>query len=417
MNPASWSCLGSDLQLLILSSLKQQGDKAAIQALLQTSRALRLLASSLICKITVCDVAALSHFPRHAVITEIWLVMESSESRAHMELPDVLAWLAATSAAGLRLCAVTIVSMTMPPKNQQLGTSLSALILAVGQTFPNMQNLVVMGLARSLDNEGAMTAFFQALGNHLPNITVLCVMVNGGLYDLDIPGLYDLDIPGLYDLDIPDWAACLPAGLRRIQINVVLHPVLLQLLAQMPNLTDVAAWALSKDMVGDGLNTVQSEACAWRVLRIFQFPSFQDVCRFSTWPQISLQQGNAAVTRFPSWTLGQHCPEQTLALTTAAVRLATCTDSNLSWLGNGFTLRCTEESASAVGVISALAPLADKIPTLRLEGWTVGAVLLNELALALPHTHGLDLMDCIVTSEAWVRLLTLTSITRLSFSG
>ena len=404
MNQASWSCLGSDLQLSILSSLKQQGDKDAIQAVLQTSRALRILASSLICKLEVCDIAALSRFPQHATITTIQLVMRPSESRAHVELPDVPAWLATTSAAGRRLRAITTLSMTMPHARQQPGASLSALILAIGQAFPNLRDLSVDGLDRAADEPA--TAFFQALGKHLPNITTLCVLVNDANF-------CTLDVPGI------DWAACLPAGICKIILDVDLHPALLQQLAQMPSLTEVTAWALSMDMAGDGPSAVQSEACAWRMLKLVLFPSFEDVCRFSSWPRFSLQKDEHDHPNF-SWILGPHSPEQTMALATAAARLATCTDIDLAWLACAFTIGWTdfpsEETASAIGVISALAPLADKLLALRLEGWTISAAILDELALALPHTHSLDFTDCIITSSAWVRLLTLTSVTRLSFS-
>ena len=409
MPQASWSCLGSDLQLSILSSLKQQGDKDAIQAVLQTSRALRILASSLICKLEVCNLAALSCFPWHATVTTIELMMrplQPSEPNTHMDLPDVLAWLAATSAAGRRLRAVTTLSMIMPYENRQLGASLAALILAVGQAFPNLRSLSVMGLTRSLNNEGPTAAFFQAVGQHLPNITTLRVWASceRNQFNLDIPCI--------------DWAACLPAGLCTILLNVGLHPALLQHLAQMPKLTDVESLSLSKDRYVDSPSIVQAEGCAWRVLKLSEFPSYKEVCSFSTWPRFSLQSQHASI-RF-SWTLRQHSPEQTLALATAAARLATC--SEIAWPDSGFTVigfndpLPTEESASIIGVLSALAPLANKLPTLCLSRWAISAALLDELALALPHTHALELMDCFVSGEAWVRLLTLTSVTRLSIS-
>lgn len=324
-----------------------------------------------------------------------------------MELPDVPAWLATTSAAGRRLRAVTL-DMAMPPQDRQLGASLTALVLAVGQTFPNLRSLSVDGLAREESKEEPPTAFFQALGKHLPNITTLCVRLN------DDADYSHLDIPGV------NWAACLPAGLRKIELNVDLHPALLQHLARMPNLTEIEAYGLSMNMGGDDQSTVQSEACAWRVLRLVRFPAYQDVCRFSTWPHFSLQNSTSGDTDF-SWSLGQHSPEQTLATATAAARLATSTNIDMAWFDSGFTIGGndlpTKEFASAVGVISALAPLADKLQTLCLENWTISATLLDELAQALPNTHTLELRHCIITGEAWVRLLTLTSVTRLSISA
>ena len=50
---SGWGSLGHDLHFSILSVLKQQKDKDSLQAVMQTSRDLRLLGSSLISAIDV----------------------------------------------------------------------------------------------------------------------------------------------------------------------------------------------------------------------------------------------------------------------------------------------------------------------------------------------------------------------------
>ena len=164
---------------------------------------------------------------------------------------------------------------------------------------------------------------------------------------------------------------------------------------------------------GDGQQALQSDACRWRRLQIGHFPSFWDVCRFTSWPTVCL----ALFGEYPAcWTLGPPSPGQTQAVAQAATRLASCTGSMLH--GKSFVISWESfptDPASSAGIISALAPMAGNITALSLNNWTITAALLDELALSLPHTSRLHFRRCTFTSEAWLRLLTLASVTAIFF--
>ena len=104
--------------------------------------------------------------------------------------------------------------------------------------------------------------------------------------------LYDFAIAGI------DWAACLPRGLHMFTSMVNLHRELLQQLVLMPSLTEVAICGLSIDE--EGQLEVQSEVCAWHILRLESgFPSCQELGRFtSAMPLLHLDCDD------PAWFLG-----------------------------------------------------------------------------------------------------------------
>ena len=386
--------LGEDLQLEVLKVLQEDADKESMQAVLQTSRDMRLRASSLIHKLVVYHVYGLDWFPIHAAITSLEL---------RLRLSHVVEWLSTPAVAG-RLLLVTRAKLQLVEHNDTEADDIQALLASVvdalAHACPNLRSLV----ASSLYIPIVSSSFFEALRDHLPNLTQLEIC------DDDYTAHYHegraFDNAGI------EWAACLPAGLTKLHLNSVkLHHALLQHLVSMPSLVDVRAWSLS--VGNDDLQTpVQSDACAWRKLQLSEnFPDFRDVCRFTTWPSNVELIGSHF-----HWNFDPPSAAQTDAVATAAHRLSTCNLSssctfNLSW-------KDAPDVATIADIISALAPLAGGIPALCLEYCPITAALLDELALSLPHTHTLIFEDgCAIYSDAWVRLLTLTFVTTIYFNS
>ena len=389
-----WHNLGDDLQLKILSIFTQgRGDKDSLNTLLQTSRSLRTLVSSLIHKIEVRSIDALAKFPRHATITAMKLNLV-------LELPAMLSWLVIASSAGTRLNSVTDISVLpchLSNAPQMDAASVAPFIIAIGQACPNLQGLAVGHL--DVHHREPIVALFTAIGLHLPNLSSLKIGIPSGSNLLSSWNI--------------DWAASLPRGLKVLHLPFNdLHHDLLQHLLQMPQLEEVRVRSIDAS-AGDGQQAWHSDACTWRKLQLRQLPSFQDVCRFTTWPAVSL----ALLDEYPAfWALGPPSPGQTQAVAKAATRLASCSGGMLH--GKPFSIRwkyVPTEPESSAGIISALAPMADDITVLSLDNWTITTALIDELAQSLPHTSRLHFRRCTFTSEAWLRLLTLTSATALYF--
>ena len=398
--------LGEDLKLEVVKALRRTADKASMQAVLQTSRDMRRRASSLINKLVVgWDGAnAMTHFPRQAIITSLEL---------QLRLIFVVEWLDTAALTG-RLLPVTRAHLAVPHEEQHYGheglDALGAIVAALAQACPNLRSLVVSCTDLS---SGILTkAFFAALRDHLPNLTQLEVVELGGRWPS-----FSLASEGI------NWVACLPAGLTKLHLNEVnLHHSLLQHLVRMPHLVDVQAWSLSSE---DELHMpVQSDSCAWRKLQLgCMFPDFRDVCRFSTWPSsvqvVEIDRPDRScfedVLTSCQWMLDPPSAAQTDAVAAAAQKLATC---NISLSGT-FTViwkQMPDIASSTADILSALAPLAGRIPSLGLRNWPITSALLDELVLSLPHTHTLVIEEeCTISSEAWVRLLTLSSVTTLTF--
>ena len=416
---SGWDDLGTDLQLSILSVLRQQADRESLQAVLQTSHMMQLLASSLIHAAVICDAEVLiSRFPRHATLTSMQLVMQPAEDKPMapcIGFAAVISWLESSYACGCtsRLRCVTDVKLKLPYDQGEVGQQDEALVVAaieaLSRACPGMRNLCVHNLDR--DNEALMIAFFKALVEHLPGLAELEVGL-GSEY------LFDLQIAGI------DWAASLPPVLRKLTLPLFdVDRSLLQHLVRMPKLVEVEADRLDVQLPEeDGDSWIQSpldsDSCAWQVLKLASLPSFKTVSRFTTWPRVLLEMTCSDFECFSNWKLGPPCPAQTAAVSKAAERLSTCSYT-ASALGDLFIIRWEEklqDSASAAGIISALAPLAIMIPKLRFLNWPISAALLDEVAQALPHTSSIGFEGgCSLTSDAWVRLLTLTSVTHISF--
>ena len=173
----------------------------------------------------------------------------------------------------------------------------------------------------------------------------------------------------------------------------------------MPSLTEVAVLTLS----GEGeLLEVQSEACAWRILRIETgSPFLQELGRFTAaMPLLHLK-----LCDNPTWLLGS-AVEGLATMAKAAAWL-----SQISNCPNELSLELNSIAAeSAAGVISSLAPLSGPLISLALIDWPVSEGTLDELAAALPNVSKLTLLGCSISSSAWARMSSLTSVTDLTIN-
>ena len=163
--------------------------------------------------------------------------------------------------------------------------------------------------------------------------------------------------------------------------------------------------------------TVLSDCCAWRLLRLSVFPTFQDLCRFSVWPpSLRLERGlKDRGPRRAAWSLSTagSISDQRLHLATAAARVqSSCDSGHMGWLASGFGLGFGGSLAQpqpAASMVSALAHLADKLPSFSLLQWPVTAALLDEVVQVLPHTQHLVFVQCEITAEAWQRMIDLAT--------
>ena len=401
---SDWDSLGHDLHLLILSVLKQWWDKASLQAMMQTSRDLRLLASSLISAIEIRDASALDHYPTHAAaIKKMWLRMQPSPGEAHMEPTCMVSWLQATSSAGNRLAAVTIIEVELPrmpqpdEEDEDAVTMdpaiMDSLLASIGQACPNLRRLSMENIVR--EEENVIRAMLSAIGQHLPGIVELRLGLDAE--DISDTSVFDFDIAGI------DWAACLPRGLQKFDSSINLHHELLQQLVLMPSLTEVEVWALSIN--GEELLEVQSDACAWRSLTT-DFPSCQALGRFTA--AMPLLHLYCEYGEGPVWNLAADVERPAVAKAAA-------------WLSQ---LRNPPEelslnliSACTPGLISSLGPLSVRLVSFGLGKWPVSERTLDELATALPSVCKLTLWNCSISDSAWSRMLSLTSVTELRIYG
>ena len=386
---SGWDSLGHDLHLLILSVLKQRKYKASLQAVMQTSRDLRLLASSLVSAIEIRDAFALAHYPRYAAaITSMWLWMRPFHGETRMEPPFMVNWLQATSAAGHRLAAVTNVQVVHPGILGAIDpATMDSMLASIARACPNLRCLRMGGIMRK--EEEVVRAMFSAIGQHLPGIVELEV-------EPEDEDDYNFAIAGI------DWAACLPRGLQKFTSWVNLHHELLQQLVLMPALVEVAVTSLSGEE--EDLLEVQSEACAWRILRLVTGSFFPELGRFTAaMPLLHLDCGGA------SWLLGS-AVEGPATVTKAAAWL-----SQISNCPNELSLEFSSgPTSSTAGLISSMAPLSGSLASLALVNWPVSKGNLDELAEALPNVHKLTLKSCSISSGAWARMASLTSVSDLT---
>ena len=272
---------------------------------------------------------------------------------------------------------------------------MDSLMASIGQACPSLRSLHIGGIDRH--HEDLVRAMFTAIGQHLP-----------GIVELQL-GLDTRTVSYNWDIDGIDWAACLPRGLQKFSSEVFLHHELLQQLVQMPSLAEVAVGGLGDD---NDTTEVQSGGCEWRVLRIggFEagFPSCEALGRFTAaMPLLQLYCDDPTY-----WELDSISQAEGPAVAKAAAWLSQLSNCPKE-LAIGWGEENIPDAASTSGVISALAPLSGLV-SLELVRWEVTERTLDELAVALPNVSQLTLDSCSISGGAWLRMLSLSSVTHLS---
>ena len=420
----SWHSLVLDPQLSILSLLKQRKDRDSLQAMMQTSRELRLLTSSPISSIEIRHAFALAHFPKHAAaITSMRLCMCPSPGEAHMEPYCMVSWLQSTSATCNRLATVTSVRVELPVPNVDEEEEfepmepavMDCLLASIGQACPSLRSLHMDGINHG--DEELVRAMFTAIGRHLPGIVELQLELDANFVD-EVDNVSDFDIAGI------DWAACLPRGLQKFSSPVHLHHELLQQLVLMPSLAEVTVLSLGDEAMenlGEEAMEVQSDSCAWRSLRLSQgLPSFQVLASFTAaMPLLHIPSLNRGFHQTPHQWCITHIGGSGVDRPIVAKAAAWLSHINnypkrltIRW---GWRANYWPDAASTVGFISALAPLSG-LYSLELVLWPITVRTLDELALALPNVKNLTLNSCSISSGAWLRMASLVSVTHLEIT-
>ena len=188
----------------------------------------------------------------------------------------------------------------------------------------------------------------------------------------------------------------------------------------MPSLIELGAFSLCARGARGPFPAVQSEECAWQVLRLHELPAWGLINSFTVWPVGLRLEVSAPWPREIEWALEMPpSHHQALAVGEAAAKLS----ASLSHLLLPLTLvlsfnRIADEPSdalAAVELIGALTPLDAVIRGVRLKRWRVTAGVLHALTVALPKTVTLGLRDCIMDNGAWLCLKVQPRLERLLF--
>ena len=229
----------------ISSHLWKAEDKDSLQALMQTSRELCLIISSMIHTVKIVDTCDSVHeaFPRHATIRSLRLGISA--------LAKTVAWIRAYAASSPKASDRLLLLESLEFDLKSLGIvpgDVAALLDAMSQLCPNVRRLNVHPRReREVD-----LALLRSLGRTFPHLTELSL------------GRCWFDFFPLQDSFI-DWSACIPPKLTKLSMPESKLPrKLIQHLVQMPSLVEVDACSLDDQTNG---GPIETEACAWKVLR------------------------------------------------------------------------------------------------------------------------------------------------------
>ena len=233
---------------------------------------------------------------------------------------------------------------------------------------------------------------------------------------LRLPGLTDLALLSQYtsggDVWPPGCIQCIASltGLSTLRIPTLsLNQDQAQLLANMPSLTDLC---VSKIQLS---TAIDAQECAWRRLDLHMIYGNPAQVLF-----LPLKAGvELRLHRIISWTLGDattaaevEAEARTLAQASELISGCLCGPPPphlcLMWPSNDDHDDEDHVPRPAAGrsaeLIAALAPFGKISCLLTLYHFTVDAAEAQALASALPCSSGLQFIDCLVTSEAWVLL-------------
>ena len=392
-----WDELNTDVHQIILSFLWRQKDEASLNAVMQTSRELRLQASALISKIKVANMLALRHFPRHATLRTLELTMRPEKAAM---------WLQATWAAvPVRLMTVSKVQVHMSSTEggnawEDVSDHLEPLLGSISCACPNATSLEVFSLHFGDEEAHLAAAFFQAL-QLMPHLLELRVDHRPGDEVVQLAGR-----------SAQQWAACFPPALRKLAMpGVAIHDSMLQHLVSMRSLIELEVFSLCAYGARGPFPTVQSEECAWQILRLHGIPAWGLINSFTTWPTGLKLEVSSRLPPRPinfEWALDVPPSEQhQQAFGEAAAKLsASIGDPPSLSLVLAFDRIEDEPSdvVAALALISALAPLDAFLHGVCFRRWRVTAEVLQALTVALPNAVALGLKDCVLDVRAWLRL-------------
>ena len=401
-----WDQLSIDVHQIILSFLWQQKDEASLNAVMQTSRELRLQTSAMISKIKVTNMLALRHFPRHATLRTLELAMHPEKAAM---------WLQATWAA-VPERLLTVSKVQVQTRRGDVPDHLDALLESISCSCPNATSLEMFSLFNGKAHLAA--AFFRALVRYLPH-----------LLELRVSFIPETDLVIRLDGGMAQqWATCFPPGLRKLALpGLELHPNLLQLFVNMPSLIELEAFSLCANGARGPFPPVYSEKCVWQLLRLHKLPPWGLINSFTIWPAgFRLEVLSSQPVGF-EWALDvPPSHQQESAVGKAAAKLSACMGDTLlprSGLRHELVLSFnTIEDDSSDAVVAAtlirvLAPLDAILHCVSLKRWRVSSEVLQALTVALPNTVILCLKDCVMDSGAWQRLSVQPRLERLLFLG
>ena len=391
VDSTSWDLLDNALILQIITHLCMAKDKASLDALMQTSRAVRALAASSIPSATlIVDHPQCMHrFPAHATIRAMRIKMEAEEAI------KFLFTMASEGGSYRSLKMVERVifmrsSMSEQGDSEQTTKDLFATLEAALPRLRHLEGVDVLHLD--------FKPLVLSLIKHMPGLETLGVLLSCSISHLTINGFGWA----------PRFLSLALVTFRAPGISLT-GPVLQALAGQMPSMQHLEAYSIfvsSDDDVQEGW-TMDTSACAWKTLTLKLVPSVDLINSFSHWP-LGLQ----LVTTQSKWLvlLGPYCTADQVR--EASARLATGThiiDSIV--FGNRHEDAELDIVSSAILAISS--SLTPFISVFSLRHFHVTASIIEAMGLSLPRVTHLILDHGSVDGEAMERLKHLESISLL----
>ena len=434
LESSPWDLLDESLILKIISYLFLAKDKTTLDAIMQTSRSLRLLAASSIpcAAIWAGYPTCLDRFPRHATLRALWVHMKPKESVQFFQ--EECRRLRTVHSAYITTTDRIIILQqhdigaeindddddvpALPPSSpgQDGHNDAADVVAALGAACSALTSLSIRRIldhgAPELRRERG-DVLFSALFLHLPGITSLTLELSveyrgGSTFRAMIASNELLGIK---------WASVLPKGLVHLRMpEVHIDRSLLEVLAgSMPNLLALVAHSfisdniLSQAHLPAPLPPMDSNGCcSWILLSLSSLPSFAVINSFSMWP------GNLRIftSEDSYWQVPLNLPSAADQVRTAGMKLARCREWDSS--GRTFILKNTIEPSSTEGeacaVILSLWPLSAHLGSLSLIFWPITAPVLVSLGIALPHLTHLRLEQCVMNQGWGSATVCLTSL-------
>ena len=454
MDNTSCESLTTDHHRQILLILWRDGDHASLQSLMETSRDLRLLVSSMITRVSINSPIDQPPYPKHAASIQVLdlthmgrrcdpdVVIESLKRRSS-ESWDPLTWMqsgaasmeerhsqirlgaARMEALRVRVAANDVIAMGEWLALRQSPAPFSNVFQTAKTVLIDISK--VKDAIRYRELVGVLFKVFPACsGLQIYGVdfrswsfsTIIIPITLASPSHLEIHSTY-LQMPHVLRVASADFYALHggPAGpwsnLCKLTIpGVILDNNAVQKLVKWPSLTELQFGSL--ELIHPCV--IPSEGCAWKVLQMDRLPSVDDVLAFTHWPAVQFKPSNHMsdplgfhFRMMPSSSAESDRRHQKGSLKLAVERLATGNWDATHWPAS-FTLFCSEGTCLLAGILPCLLPIASWLGSLTLDGCQIpsahGPVVEELLFLlgAMPGTSGLILSSCLVSEEAEGRI-------------